>query len=59
MTLSLRHLRPFGEISIFLFRFIAKAASVSSTSGKPYLIRFKDGREVKCGDYLKERLKNP
>ena len=39
--------------------FIAKAASVSSTSGKPYLIRFKDGREVKCGDYLKERLKSP
>ena len=37
--------------------FIEKAASVSSTTGKPYLIRFKDGKEVKSGDYLMERLK--
>ena len=37
--------------------FIEKAASVSSTSGKPYVIRFKAGREVKCGEYLKEELK--
>ena len=37
--------------------FIAKAASVSATSGQPYLIRFKDGRELKCGDYLTARLK--
>lgn len=37
--------------------FIDKAASVSSTTGKPYMIRFKDGREVKCGDYLKDELK--
>ncbi len=37
--------------------FIEKAAAVSSTSGKPYRIRFKDGREVKCGEYLKEELK--
>jgi hypothetical protein len=37
--------------------FVAKAASFSSTSGKPYLIRFKDGREVKCGDYLGSQLK--
>jgi hypothetical protein len=36
--------------------FIDKAASVSSTSGKPYVIRFKGAREVKCGDYLKEEL---
>jgi hypothetical protein len=36
--------------------FIEKAASVSTTSGKPYLIRFKD-REVKNGDYLNEQLK--
>src|SRR4051794_14639289 len=28
--------------------FIEKGASVSSTSNKPYLIRFKDAREVKC-----------
>ena len=38
--------------------FITKAASVSSTSGKPYLIRFKDGKEVKCGDYLTSQLKD-
>ena len=37
--------------------FIAKAASVSGTSGKPYLIKLKDGSEVKCGDYLTEQLK--
>lgn len=36
--------------------FIEKAASVSSTTGKPYLIRFNDGKEVKCGDYLKATL---
>lgn len=37
--------------------FIEKAASFSSTTGKPYLIQFGDGREVKCGEYLKEALK--
>jgi hypothetical protein len=37
--------------------FIEKIASASSTSGKPYLIRFKDGKEVKSGDYLQEELK--
>jgi len=37
--------------------FIEKIASVSSTSGKPYVIRFRDGRETKCGDYLKTELK--
>lgn len=37
--------------------FIEKVATVSSTTGKPYLIRFNDGHEVKCADYLKERLK--
>ena len=37
--------------------FIQKVGSMSSTSGKPYLIRFKGAREVKCGDYLKEELK--
>lgn len=37
--------------------FIEKAASVSSASGKPYMIRFKDGSEKKSGDYLKEVLK--
>ncbi len=37
--------------------FIEKMASVSSTSGKPYAIRFKDGKETKCGEYLKVELK--
>ena len=37
--------------------FIDKVARVSGTSGKPYVIRFKDSREVKCGEYLKEELK--
>ena len=37
--------------------FIDKVASASGTSGKAYVIRFKDGREVRCGDYLKGELK--
>ena len=38
--------------------FIDKVASVSSTSGKPYVIRFKGAGvgEVKCGEYLKKEL---
>jgi len=37
--------------------FIEKAASISSTSGKPYTIRLKDGKVVKCGDFLISELK--
>ena len=37
--------------------FIEKAATKSSTSGEAYVIRFKDGNEKKCGDYLGEQLK--
>jgi len=37
--------------------FIQKVGSVSSTSGQPYLIRFTDGHEVKCGEYLRDLLK--
>jgi hypothetical protein len=37
--------------------FIEKVASVSSTSGQPYHIRFKDGREVPSGEYLSTVLK--
>ena len=37
--------------------FIDKLASESSLSGKPYLIRFKDGRIVKTRDWLYELLK--
>jgi hypothetical protein len=36
--------------------FIAKVASVSSTTGRPYLIRFRDGREIRSGDYLLAEL---
>jgi Family of unknown function (DUF5329) len=39
--------------------FIAKAATLSSTTGKPYLIRFKDGKQVKCGEYLTAQLAKP
>jgi hypothetical protein len=37
--------------------FITQAATVSGTTGKLYLIRFKDRREVKCGEYLAGELK--
>ncbi len=37
--------------------FIVKIASVSSTSGQPYRIRFSDGREVPSGEYLGAALK--
>jgi hypothetical protein len=37
--------------------FIAKVASASGTSGKPYLIRFKDGREIKSQEFLLAELK--
>lgn len=36
--------------------FIEHAASGSGTSGKPYLIRFKDGTEINSGDYLLKEL---
>jgi hypothetical protein len=37
--------------------FIDKVASTSGTSGKPYLIRFKDGRETNSRDFLLAELK--
>ena len=37
--------------------FIEKVATRSSTTGKPYLIRSKDGSEKPCGPYLTEELK--
>jgi hypothetical protein len=37
--------------------FIAKVASASGTSGKPYKIRFNDGKETPCGEYLTAQLK--
>ena len=38
--------------------FIDKVASMSGTSGKPYLIRFKDGREIHSREFLLAELKN-
>ena len=38
--------------------FIDKVASFSGTSGKPYLIRFKEGGEIKSRDFLLAQLKN-
>jgi Family of unknown function (DUF5329) len=37
--------------------FIDKVATKSGTSGKPYLIRFQDGKEIKSRDYLLGELK--
>ena len=37
--------------------FIEKIASFSGTSGKPYLIRLKNGSELKSRDYLLEELR--
>jgi hypothetical protein len=37
--------------------FIDKVASFSGTSGRPYLIRFKDGRQIHSRDFLLARLK--
>jgi hypothetical protein len=36
--------------------FIVKIASVSSTTGQPYRIRFPDGHEMLSGDYLRTVL---
>ena len=36
--------------------FIEKVASFSSTTGKPYLIRFSDGREMPSAVFLREQL---
>jgi len=36
--------------------FIAKAATASSTTGKAYQIRRKDGTVTPCGDYLTTQL---
>jgi len=37
--------------------FVDKVGSFSGTSGKPYLIRFKDGSEIKSRDFLLSQLK--
>ena len=37
--------------------FIENVASFSATTGKPYLIRFKNGTQMQSGNYLREVLK--
>lgn len=37
--------------------FVEKIATKSYLGGQYYLIRFKDGKDVKSGDYLSDRLK--
>jgi hypothetical protein len=39
--------------------FIEKIATKSSTSGQPYRIRFKDGHELDCAQFLKQLLTAP
>jgi hypothetical protein len=39
--------------------FIESIASRSSTTGKAYIIRMKNGREIECGDYLSKTLDSP
>jgi hypothetical protein len=39
--------------------FIESIASRSSTTGKPYSIRMKNGKEIECGDYLRKTLNPP
>jgi len=39
--------------------FIEKIASRSSTTGKPYRIRMKNGKEIECGDYLSHLVTLP
>jgi hypothetical protein len=36
--------------------FIEHVATMSSTTGQPYLIRFKDGKEMKSSEYLRGEL---
>lgn len=38
--------------------FVDRVASISGTSGKPYLIRFKDGKEVHSREFLLAKLKS-
>ncbi len=39
--------------------FIDRIATKSTTTGQPYLIRFKDGRTVECRDFLTQLLTAP
>lgn len=37
--------------------FIEKVGSISSTSGRPYVVRLGDGREILCSVFLRNTLK--
>lgn len=39
--------------------FIVKVASVSSTTGTPYRVRLKDGREMPAAQFFREQLASP
>ena len=56
LTTAVRFLRGKWEANDAKVRtardFIDTVASVSGTSGKPYLIRFQDGREINSRDFL-------
>ena len=41
-----------NQSQVNVYDFIEKIASFSSTSGKPYIIRFKDGDEANSRDVL-------
>jgi hypothetical protein len=38
--------------------FIAKCATKSELSGKPYMVKFPDGKTQSCEEWLKQELKN-
>jgi hypothetical protein len=51
-----RKWRAHGQEIKSALDFIEKVASYSSHSGKPYSIRWSDGREKLCGEFLKSQL---
>jgi translation initiation factor 2B subunit (eIF-2B alpha/beta/delta family) len=52
-----RKLRSMGENVTTAQQFIEQIASKSSTTGKPYLIRYADGKTVTAAVFLGEELK--
>jgi hypothetical protein len=50
-------LRIAGSHVTSAYDFIRYCASASSVSGKPYVIRFADGREVAAEVFLRQKLK--
>ncbi len=60
LTTAMRFLREKWQANDAKVRtardFIDTVASVSSTSGKPYVIRFQNGREINSRDFLMAEL---